>query len=254
MLNQSSGISRLFEDALDLQPMLAAVAPNRNSIELNKSGYGSPTDSMLSMGRLRADAADPIETRFFDTAMEYRDDFTLFKPPEAPSQFPAKLMGSQEYASGLFLYWFVEQRWNRNTNQWVTLVGGRTSVYAGNNFGMPAYNSLEITGVTPTDNPAVTAGLVVEMHEVKLPGLKFYWFQEGKTDVIGTITVVTGAVNATYSVAIGTATITNVTPANRLFSVNDIDYAPATVGDRCIVLSISPNVVWIYEEVLTDPC
>jgi hypothetical protein len=91
----------------------------------------------------------------------------------------------------------------------------------------------------------VAAGTVVQMRlGIDLAGNPAPWFESptsGQAAYVGRITARTlsGGVNALYSAeAVDDATIAvvNVAPINRVIPVSVVDWLPAAIGDRCILL------------------
>ena len=177
-----------------------------------------------------------------------------------PTTLRVRLTGKQtvDNAAGRWVEYAWESVEAGDDHAFTTTEDRPTSgVYEGgevDEFGNPAFNLAEVPlagylhegleiSEEESERPVVTLTVLSTRD-----GSTVRVFYHPLAQANAVITAVTGSLNATYSARMldGTASVTDVTPVNRLFSVADFNYAPAQVGHPCALLLDADGAIKLF--------
>ena len=183
-------------------------------------------------------------------------------PQLAFKVIPAKIRNHQALAGATdrYQYSWIEQWWDTglSPDNWENKPGGDSSTQSANEFARPAYNASEweANGVGTWVRTNEIVMLVIARGE---SGESIWFGAQPATAYAGKITARSGTTNATYSAQAysdSTVAVTTATPANRIFSTDDVTWAAAAVNDPCLLLVESDETItlWAAETVDTTSC
>lgn len=177
--DEIGGIERIFSRNAMTLPRSPVILPPRSMREREISGHlaavAQPDDVAL-ISTLTTETEHGVSQEYYDSLLKYPD----FNEPQALADevvldFPARLTALQGVSAGVWDYAFYETRLVPGTQLWVQLINGRTSTYAGNQFGRAARNSREYPGDVVLIPQALND--VVLIHEVRAGGYRRFWFE-----------------------------------------------------------------------------